>query len=64
MIKPTSATIIGAIALLMLTWGCSPPTSKPPTPGKQQIDKARDAVDALSERNKKQEEQMDDLQQE
>ena len=62
MSKQTYTTIITAIALLMLTWGCAPPTSQPPTPGKQQIDKARDAVDALEQRHKKQEEQMDDLQ--
>lgn len=61
MIKPTSLTIITAIAFLMFTWGCGQ-SSNPPTPGKQQIDKARDAVDALEQRNQKQEEQIDDLQ--
>lgn len=58
MIKPTYAKIIGAIALLMLTWGCGP-SHQAPTPGKQQIDKARDAVDALEQRNQKQQEQGD-----
>ena len=61
--KLKAATITTAIALSILMWGCSPPTSKPPTPGKQHVDKARDAVDALEERNKKQQEQLNDQQQ-
>lgn len=61
MIKSRYAPIATAIALLILTWGCAP-ESNPPTPGKQHIDKARDAVDALEERNQKQQEEMDDMQ--
>ena len=61
--KPKAAAIATTIGLSILTLGCSPPTSQPPTPGKQHVDKARDAVDALEERNKKQQEQIDNQQQ-
>ena len=58
--KLKAATITTAIALLTLIWGCSPPSSQP-TPGKQHVDKANDAVEALEERNKKQLEQINNL---
>ena len=56
-----TTTISTVIALLILIWGCSPPTSQPPTPGKQHVDKANEAVEALEERNKKQQEQINNL---
>lgn len=63
MIKPRLTTIMAAVALLLLSWGCSSPNKPDPqVPGQQQIDKAKGAKETVEQQGKEQEKQPQEQQ--